>query len=313
MAEVFPCHGNATLVGLGRRADADAAALINATAGTFLEMDEGNYSSHHDFALADVANFEAGCRAQDEGFDAVCIDTMSDSGVAPLRSVMDIPVFGPGKASMLAALMLGDRFSILAMSSRWKPLYKKALDELGLHRQCASVRAPLRRHRTTRPCCQDGRKRCLRCCLPQAHASTPGIVAGLHVRCGGQGHRLLNHGGCIHSTVIVENARRNACMNARAAIDGFSCDRTGDYCTLVNIGGRTIDLMAVYLKELGYERPQPAPPTEFFLCETEDGGTRVECRFVDESLWLCRALTAALFQVPAPTVNGHLKNLYAVG
>lgn len=100
-----------------------------------------NYSSHHDFALADVANFEAGCRAQDEGFDAVCIDTMSDSGVAPLRSVLDIPVFGPGKASMLAALMLGDRFSILAMSSRWKPLYRKALDELGLHRQCASVRA----------------------------------------------------------------------------------------------------------------------------------------------------------------------------
>ena len=100
-----------------------------------------NYASHHDFALADVANFEAGCRAQDEGFDAVCIDTMSDSGVAALRSVLDIPVFGPGKASMLMALTLGDRFSILTMASRWKPLYKKALDELGLHHKCASVRA----------------------------------------------------------------------------------------------------------------------------------------------------------------------------
>lgn len=100
-----------------------------------------NYASHHDFALADVANFEAGCRAQDEGYDAVCIDTMSDSGVAALRSVLDIPVFGPGKASMLMALTLGDRFSILTMASRWKPLYKKALDELGLHHKCASVRA----------------------------------------------------------------------------------------------------------------------------------------------------------------------------
>ena len=100
-----------------------------------------NYSSHHDFTLADAANFEAGCRAQDEGYDAVCIDTMSDSGVAALRSVLDIPVFGPGKASMLMALTLGDRFSILAMASRWKPLYKKALDELGLHHKCASVRA----------------------------------------------------------------------------------------------------------------------------------------------------------------------------
>ena len=100
-----------------------------------------NYASHHDFVLADAANFEAGCRAQDEGFAAVCIDTMSDSGVAALRSVLDIPVFGPGRVSMLSALMLGDRFSILTMASRWKPLYKKALDELGLHPKCASVRA----------------------------------------------------------------------------------------------------------------------------------------------------------------------------
>ena len=100
-----------------------------------------NYSSHHDFVLADASIFEAGCRAQDEGYAAVCIDTMSDSGVAALRSVLDIPVFGPGKVSMLSALMLGNRFSIMTMASRWKPLYKKALDELGLHHKCASVRA----------------------------------------------------------------------------------------------------------------------------------------------------------------------------
>ena len=100
-----------------------------------------NYASHHDFVLADASIFEAGCRAQDEGFSAVCIDTMSDSGVAALRSVLDIPVFGPGKVSMLAALMLGERFSIITMASRWKPLYKKALDELGMHHKCASVRA----------------------------------------------------------------------------------------------------------------------------------------------------------------------------
>ena len=92
-----------------------------------------NYSSHHDFVLAEAANFEAGCRAEQEGFDAVCIDTMSDSGVAALRSVLDIPVFGPGKVSMLTALMLGHRFSIITMARRWAPLYPTARDELGLH------------------------------------------------------------------------------------------------------------------------------------------------------------------------------------
>ena len=100
-----------------------------------------NYASHHDFVLADVSIFEAGCRAEQEGFDAVCIDTMSDSGVAALRSVLRIPVVGPGKVSMLSALMLGENFSIITMASRWKPLYKKALDELGMHHKCASVRA----------------------------------------------------------------------------------------------------------------------------------------------------------------------------
>lgn len=110
---------------------------------TFRPVQAGpaNYSSHHDFVLADVSILEAGMRAQEEGFHAVCIDTMSDSGVAALRSVLDIPVFGPGRASMLAALMLGERFSIVTMTARWKPLYKKALDELGLHHKCASVRS----------------------------------------------------------------------------------------------------------------------------------------------------------------------------
>ena len=65
-----------------------------------------SFMSPHDWALMDLAIFEAGSSAQEEGFDAVCIDTMSDSGVAALRSVLDIPVFGPGKVSMLAALML---------------------------------------------------------------------------------------------------------------------------------------------------------------------------------------------------------------
>ena len=54
----------------------------------------------------------------------------------------------------------------------------------------------------------------------------------------------------------------------------------------------------------------PAPVGELLLYETDDGHTRVECRFVDESLWLPQALIAALFGVGVPTVNGHLKNIY---
>ena len=54
-------------------------------------------------------------------------------------------------------------------------------------------------------------------------------------------------------------------------------------------------------------------PGEFLLYETEDGRTRVECRFVEASLWLTQALMAQLFQVKVPTINEHLKTLYSDG
>ena len=57
----------------------------------------------------------------------------------------------------------------------------------------------------------------------------------------------------------------------------------------------------------------PLPRTQFLLYETEDRRTRVECRFVDDSLWLSQLLMAELFQVSVPTVNEHLKTLFADG
>lgn len=100
-----------------------------------------NYISQQDALLADVGILEAGLAAQHDGYDAVCIDTMSDSGMNALRSVLDIPVIGPGRHAMLVAQMLGEKFSILSMWSRWDPLYRKTLAELGMEHKCASLRA----------------------------------------------------------------------------------------------------------------------------------------------------------------------------
>jgi hypothetical protein len=44
-----------------------------------------------------------------------------------------------------------------------------------------------------------------------------------------------------------------------------------------------------------------------------DGQTRIECRFLNDSLWLTQALIGELFQVTVPTVNEHLKGIYADG
>ena len=50
------------------------------------------------------------------------------------------------------------------------------------------------------------------------------------------------------------------------------------------------------------DQRSPAPG-EFLLYETEDGRTRVECRFVEDSLWLTQSLMADLFQVKVPTIR----------
>ena len=96
-------------------------------------------ASPHDWMLLDISLFEAGLNAEADGFDAVVIDTVSDSGADGLRSMLDIPVVAPGRASMIFSLTLGRRFGVMA---QWQPAmarYEKVLDEWGLRSRCAGV------------------------------------------------------------------------------------------------------------------------------------------------------------------------------
>ncbi len=49
----------------------------------------------------------------------------------------------------------------------------------------------------------------------------------------------------------------------------------------------------------------------FLLYRTEDGRTRVECRFEEGALWLTQAQIAELFQTTPQNVTLHLKTIYA--
>ncbi len=100
-----------------------------------------NFVGPYDYVVGDFTILEAGLQAQDDGFDAVCIDTMSDSGVAALRAVLDIPVIGPGRTTILTAMMLGDKFGMLVMWERWLGLYKKVMDELGVWHKYAGYQS----------------------------------------------------------------------------------------------------------------------------------------------------------------------------
>ena len=98
-------------------------------------------TDYYESMLFDVYILEAALRAEDEGYDAVIMDTVSDSGLAAMRSRLNILAIGPGLISYAVAVMLGKRFSIVTMWDRWRHLYEKNLDTYHLWEKCASIRA----------------------------------------------------------------------------------------------------------------------------------------------------------------------------
>jgi len=58
------------------------------------------------------------------------------------------------------------------------------------------------------------------------------------------------------------------------------------------------------------DEEMPTPSTGMVLYRTEDGRTRIECRFEDNTLWLTQVQMAELFQPSVPNINTHLKAVY---
>jgi hypothetical protein len=60
-------------------------------------------------------------------------------------------------------------------------------------------------------------------------------------------------------------------------------------------------------------RDNPPPQSSLILYQTEDGRTRIQCRFEDDTLWLTQAQIAELFQTTPQNVTLHLKAIFAEG
>ncbi len=60
--------------------------------------------------------------------------------------------------------------------------------------------------------------------------------------------------------------------------------------------------------------PDSRPPqSSIILYQTEDGRTRIECRFEGETIWLTQKLMAELFQKDVRTINEHIQNVFTEG
>jgi allantoin racemase len=98
--------------------------------------------SYYNLALHEPFIVEAGLSSEEEGYDAVVVDTVTDIGVNALRSRLAIPVVGPGQTAYATASMLGRQFSILTRWHRWRFLHDASLDAYGLRSRCVSIRSP---------------------------------------------------------------------------------------------------------------------------------------------------------------------------
>lgn len=90
--------------------------------------------------LGAVGYIEAGIRAQDEGFDAVFINTVGDYGIDELKSALKIPVVGAGEASMTMATILGRKFAIVTIwPASLNFIYEERLRSCGMTQRCVGL------------------------------------------------------------------------------------------------------------------------------------------------------------------------------
>ena len=95
--------------------------------------------SYHDAAVSVkylLDKFER-WKEQYGGFIIAC---HSDVGVDLLRELTEKPVIGIGEASMLFALPLGHKFSILSLKRKKIPQKEDLVKKYGLENRCASIR-----------------------------------------------------------------------------------------------------------------------------------------------------------------------------
>ena len=71
--------------------------------------------------------------------DAIVIACFDDPGMYVFREILDIPVLGIGESSILLALTLGWKFSILVVSQKAIPLMENMIYRYGLEKRLASI------------------------------------------------------------------------------------------------------------------------------------------------------------------------------
>jgi len=77
---------------------------------------------------------------QEKNYDSFIIGCYSDPGLYEAREITEKPVFGIAESSMVTALLLGHKFSILSPLKRLKPIIENLVVRYGLDKRCSSIK-----------------------------------------------------------------------------------------------------------------------------------------------------------------------------
>lgn len=119
-----------------RRAASSDTELVLRTAAYGMEYIETRFESL--IAAGAVAEIIAEHRGE---VDGVVVAAFGDPGMPALKELVDVPVVGITEAALCAAALQGQRFSIIAISSRITAWYRECVDGFGFSGRLASIRS----------------------------------------------------------------------------------------------------------------------------------------------------------------------------
>jgi Asp/Glu/hydantoin racemase len=123
----------------------EAEALRSASPGTAIAMQTAEFGvayieTRFEALIAAYATAQLAARHH-PGHDAVLIAAFGDPGLGGLREVLPVPVLGLTESALASACLLGNRFSIIAISQRIQAWYREVVHANGLSSRLASIRA----------------------------------------------------------------------------------------------------------------------------------------------------------------------------
>src|SRR5271167_2058158 len=93
-----------------------------------------------DFYLNSLMFVESAVRLENQGYDAIIINSFGDYGIEPMRAAVSIPVIGPGQTAMTTAANIGRKFAIVTVWPQLlRHIYERSLQLDRMGDRCAGI------------------------------------------------------------------------------------------------------------------------------------------------------------------------------